>query len=62
VNEYLRTISGHEITAKGFRTGQQTNLAFFALLELGEGRPTKKGTFQAISQGKSSPSFAYLRY
>jgi len=50
VNEYLRTISGHEITAKDFRTWAATNLAYLALRELSEERPTKKGILQAIKQ------------
>jgi DNA topoisomerase IB len=54
-NEYLRTIAGHEITAKGFRTWAATNLAFLALLELGEGRPTKKGNFPAHQPGRIFP-------
>jgi DNA topoisomerase-1 len=50
VNEYLRTISGHEITAKDFRTWAATNLAFLALHELSEERPTKKGTLEAVKR------------
>ena len=50
VNEYLRTISGHEITAKDFRTWAATNLAYLALHELSEERPTKKGTLKAIKR------------
>ena len=50
MNEYLRTISGQEITAKDFRTWAATNLAYLALHELSEERPTKKGTLQAIKR------------
>ena len=48
VNEYLRTISGREITAKDFRTWAGTNLAVMALHELNENKPTRKGTLQVI--------------
>jgi DNA topoisomerase I len=50
VNEYLREISGREITAKDFRTWAATNLAVVALHELNEKKPTKKGTIRAIKQ------------
>jgi DNA topoisomerase-1 len=50
VNEYLRVISGREITAKDFLTWAATNLAVLALHELNEERPTKKGTLQAIKR------------
>jgi len=50
VNEYLRTISGREITAKDFRTWAGTNLAVLALHELNENKPTRKGTLQVIKR------------
>lgn len=50
VNEYLRAISGREITAKDFRTWAATNLAVLALHELNEEKPTKVGSLQVIKQ------------
>jgi DNA topoisomerase I len=50
VNDYLRQISGREITAKDFRTWAATNLAALALHELNEATPTKAGTLQVIKQ------------
>jgi DNA topoisomerase-1 len=50
VNEYLRTVSGREITAKDFRTWAGTNLAVLALKELNEVKPTKAGSLQVIKQ------------
>ena len=50
VNDYLRSISGREITAKDFRTWAATNLAALALHSLGEAKPTKRGLVSAIKQ------------
>jgi DNA topoisomerase-1 len=50
VNEYLRAISGQEITAKDFRTWAGTNLAVLALVSLGENKPTKRGLARAVKQ------------
>ena len=50
VNEYLRTVSGREITAKDFRTWAGTNLAVLALKELNEVKPTKAGSLQVVKQ------------
>jgi DNA topoisomerase-1 len=50
VNDYLRSISGHEITAKDFRTWAATNLALKALRDLNETRPSKKGVLQMVGQ------------
>jgi DNA topoisomerase-1 len=50
VNEYLRTISERDITAKDFRTWAATNLAVLALHELKEKKPTKKGLILAIKR------------
>lgn len=44
VNDYLREISGCEITAKDFRTWAATNLTVLALHELNEVKPTRSGT------------------
>ncbi len=49
VNDYLRTISGCEITAKDFRTWAATNLAVLALADQ-EPPPTKKAQLEAIRQ------------
>lgn len=51
VNEYLREITGEEITAKDFRTWAATNLAALALRELEEfdsGAKKKKNVLQAV--------------
>ncbi|HKD66151.1 MAG TPA: hypothetical protein VKB84_04870 [Candidatus Binataceae bacterium] len=50
VNDYLREISGRELTAKDFRTWAATNLAVLALSVLAEEKPTKKGTLTVIKQ------------
>ena len=50
VNEYLRAVSGREITAKEFRTWAGTNLAVLALNELNEVKPTKAGSLQVVKQ------------
>src|SRR5580700_10562133 len=50
VNEYLRTVSGREITAKDFRTWAGTNLAVLALHKLNEVKPTKTGSLQVVKQ------------
>ena len=50
VNDYLREVSGREITAKDFRTWAATNLAVLATLELNEEKPTKKGSLQIVKQ------------
>lgn len=50
VNDYLREVSGREITAKDFRTWAATNLAVLATLQLNEGKPTKKGSLQIVKQ------------
>ena len=50
VNEYLREISGRDITAKDFRTWAATNLAVLALAAQGEEPPTKKAQVAAIKQ------------
>ena len=50
VNDYLREVSGREITAKDFRTWAATNLAVLAALELNEKNRTRKGTLQVIKQ------------
>jgi DNA topoisomerase-1 len=51
VNEYLREISGEEITAKDFRTWAATNLAALALSELEQfdsQTKAKKNIVQAV--------------
>jgi DNA topoisomerase-1 len=51
VNEYLRAITGEEITAKDFRTWAATNLAALALRELqafDSEIPAKKHVLQAV--------------
>jgi DNA topoisomerase-1 len=48
VNEYLREISGCDITAKDFRTWAATNLAMLELSTLKESKPTLKATLQVI--------------
>jgi DNA topoisomerase-1 len=48
VNEYLRQISGREITAKDFRTWAATNLAILAFCALKEEKPSKKSELLVI--------------
>ena len=50
VNDYLREISGRDITAKDFRTWAATNLAVLALAAQDEERPTRKSQIEAIKQ------------
>ncbi|MGH8290589.1 MAG: DNA topoisomerase IB [Steroidobacteraceae bacterium] len=50
VNEYLRAISGSDISAKDFRTWAATNLAALALAAQEEEKPTRKGQIEAIKQ------------
>jgi DNA topoisomerase-1 len=50
VNDYLREISGRDITAKDFRTWAATNLAILALAAREEEKPTRKGQIEAIRQ------------
>jgi DNA topoisomerase-1 len=50
VNDYLREISGREVSAKDFRTWAATNLAVLALSVLEEDKPTKKATLNVIKQ------------
>jgi DNA topoisomerase-1 len=50
VNDYLREISGRDITAKDFRTWAATNLAVLALAEQEREPPTKKAQLEAIRQ------------
>ena len=50
INDYLREISGCEISAKDFRTWAGTNLAVLALSVLEEEKPTKKATLNVIKQ------------
>jgi DNA topoisomerase-1 len=50
VNDYLREISGREITAKDFRTWAATNLALLALAEQEQEPPTRKAQVEAIKQ------------
>jgi DNA topoisomerase IB len=50
VNEYLREISGHEITAKDFRTWAVTALTVLALHELKDATPTKANCMQVVKQ------------
>jgi len=48
VNDYLREISGRDITAKDFRTWAATNLAVLALADQEGEPPTKKAQVAAI--------------
>jgi DNA topoisomerase I len=51
VNDYLRTISGEQITAKDFRTWAATRLAARALRQADKGdAPTKKHVVAAVEQ------------
>src|ERR1700722_6225066 len=50
VNEYLRQISGREITAKDFRTWAGTNLAILAFCALKEEKPSKKSELLVIKR------------
>jgi DNA topoisomerase I len=50
VNDYLREISGRDVTAKDFRTWAATHLAVLALAEREEEKPTKKAQIEAIKQ------------
>ena len=48
VRDYLRKISGREITAKDFRTWAGTNLAIVAFCALKEEKPTKKSELEVV--------------
>lgn len=50
VNDYLREISGRDITAKDFRTWAATHLAVLALAEQEQEPPSKKAQVAAIRQ------------
>jgi DNA topoisomerase-1 len=50
VNDYLREISGRDITAKDFRTWAATHLAVLALADQEQDPPTKKAQVEAIKQ------------
>ena len=50
VNDYLREISGRDITAKDFRTWAATHLAVLALADQDQERPTRKRQVEAIRQ------------
>ena len=50
VNEYLREISGSDITAKDFRTWAATNLAVLALADQDQEPPTRRAQVAAIKQ------------
>src|SRR5579863_6481366 len=50
VNDYLREISGRDITAKDFRTWAATNLAVLALAGQEQEPPTRKAQLAAIKQ------------
>ena len=50
VNEYLRAVSGRDITAKDFRTWAATNLAALALAQQDQDRPTRRAQVAAIKQ------------
>jgi DNA topoisomerase-1 len=50
VNDYLREISGEDITAKDFRTWAATNLAMIAFSALEEEQPSKKSQLEVIRQ------------
>ncbi len=50
VNEYLRTISGCDISAKDFRTWAGTNLALMAFCAIEEDAPSKKIEVQVIKE------------
>jgi DNA topoisomerase-1 len=50
VNDYLRSISSEDVTAKDFRTWAATNLAFTAFCALDEKKPSKKSQLQVIRQ------------
>ncbi len=50
VNDYLREISGRDITAKDFRTWSATNLALLALADKEQERPTKKAQVEAVKE------------
>ena len=50
VNEYLREISGHEITAKDFRTWAGTALTVMALQELKDNTPSKANCIEVVKQ------------
>jgi DNA topoisomerase-1 len=50
VNDYLREISGRDITAKDFRTWAATNLALLALAGQEQEPPTKKALVEAVKE------------
>jgi len=50
VNDYLREVSGRDITAKDFRTWAATNLAVLALAGQEEEAPTRKAQVAAIRE------------
>jgi len=57
VNDYLREITGHDFTAKDFRTWGGTVLAFFALSRIGPAdteTQRKKNVVEAVKQVASS--------
>ena len=50
VNEYLREISGADITAKDFRTWAATSLALLALARRSDEAPTKKAVVEMVQE------------
>jgi DNA topoisomerase-1 len=50
VNDYLRRVSGHHITAKDYRTWAATNLAVLEMALLQEPRPTRKGVVTVVKR------------
>ena len=50
LNDYLREISGSDITAKDFRTWAATNLAMIEFANLTEPRPSKKTELVVVSK------------
>jgi DNA topoisomerase-1 len=50
LNDYLRQISGRDITAKDFRTWAATNLAMVEFANLTEPRPSKKTELLVVSR------------
>ena len=50
VNDYLREISGRDITAKDFRTWAATNLAILALAAQEQEPPTRKAQVAAVKE------------
>jgi DNA topoisomerase I len=50
VNRYLRETTGHQITAKDFRTWAATSLAMLELAALGDAKPAKRAAAAMVKR------------